>query len=226
MIRAAILTLVLLLTASGCAFLEVRGRDLADCVKASVALGVGVEAHVQVGPAGVGLGLWVGVCRGVERKQVGTEWAEWDVGMPVMQLMGILGALASGRGPKALAWGLSTGCEEVHHHERGSSCIFYQTHNFALFPRVGVCTHHDEVAAAYRTARWADFFWIAVSAKFFVGGKIGFNIAEFADFLLGWFGLDLCGDDDRTPIPLVFDREEGSEEGNAKPDGAGSAGRG
>jgi hypothetical protein len=28
-----------------------------------------------------------------------------------------------------------------------------------------------------------------------VGFDLGFNPAEFADFLLGWFGADISGDD-------------------------------
>jgi hypothetical protein len=38
--------------------------------------------------------------------------------------------------------------------------------------------------------------WIEASLRCFVGIKAGFNIAEFADFLLGWFGIDIAGDDE------------------------------
>ena len=28
-----------------------------------------------------------------------------------------------------------------------------------------------------------------------VGARLGFNVAEFGEFILGWFGLDILGDD-------------------------------
>ncbi|MCU0723676.1 MAG: hypothetical protein MUC63_08685 [Planctomycetes bacterium] len=45
--------------------------------------------------------------------------------------------------------------------------------------------------------RWTDLFWVSASARCFVGATAGFNPAEFVDFLLGWFGVDIAGDDDR-----------------------------
>ena len=43
--------------------------------------------------------------------------------------------------------------------------------------------------------KWTEYFWIEASARAMVGCKVGFNIAEFADFILGWFGIDIAGDD-------------------------------
>jgi hypothetical protein len=42
-------------------------------------------------------------------------------------------------------------------------------------------------------------FWdLEVGVMALVAGvDLGFNLAEFADFFLGWFGLDLGGDDTR-----------------------------
>jgi hypothetical protein len=41
-----------------------------------------------------------------------------------------------------------------------------------------------------------DAFWVSISFRLFLGFEIGFNPGEFLDFLLGFFGLDLAGDDD------------------------------
>ena len=58
--------------------------------------------------------------------------------------------------------------------------------------RDGSSLHGDDI-----DSRWTDFFWIGASARAFVGVSAGFNVAEFADFLLGWFGIDIADDDDR-----------------------------
>ena len=55
---------------------------------------------------------------------------------------------------------------------------------------------------------WTRYFWLEISVRFFVGVTVGFNPAEFADFLLGWFGLDLAGDDRE---------KEGAETGPGSP---------
>ncbi len=50
--------------------------------------------------------------------------------------------------------------------------------------------------------RWARVHAFDVSVgvhALLVGASVGFSPGEFLDFLLGWFGLDIAGDD--TPIP-------------------------
>jgi hypothetical protein len=57
---------------------------------------------------------------------------------------------------------------------------------------------------------WRDQFWISASVHFFFGLEVGFNLAEFADFLLGWFGLDICrddGQDDEKEEPKKMSKE-------------------
>ena len=34
-----------------------------------------------------------------------------------------------------------------------------------------------------------------------IGCRVGFSPGQFADFLLGWFGLDIAGDDTKVPDP-------------------------
>jgi hypothetical protein len=40
-----------------------------------------------------------------------------------------------------------------------------------------------------------DMFWVTIQFRCLLGFRVGFNLAEFADFILGFFGLDICGDD-------------------------------
>ena len=51
--------------------------------------------------------------------------------------------------------------------------------------------------------RWANVhaFDVEVNAAAIVGFDLGFSPGEFVDFLLGWFGLDIAGDDRALPEP-------------------------
>jgi len=53
-----------------------------------------------------------------------------------------------------------------------------------------------------------DFFGIEVSAFAFLGARVGFNLAEFADFVTGWFGVDLVPDGIENPTKTA---DEGGE---------------
>ncbi len=37
-----------------------------------------------------------------------------------------------------------------------------------------------------------------------MGATIGFNIIEFFDFILGWFGIDICDDDERDKKKEIY----------------------
>ncbi len=47
----------------------------------------------------------------------------------------------------------------------------------------------------FQRPAWCVYTDVNVVAAPVLGARIGFNIGEFADFLLGWFGLDIFGDD-------------------------------
>lgn len=52
--------------------------------------------------------------------------------------------------------------------------------------------------------RIADLFGIEVGAvPLFWGARLGFNVAEFADFVLGFVGIDFMGDDGVTRPPTM-----------------------
>jgi len=42
----------------------------------------------------------------------------------------------------------------------------------------------------------AERFWTGVSATLLLSARLDFNLVELADFLVGWTGYDLLGDDD------------------------------
>jgi hypothetical protein len=52
--------------------------------------------------------------------------------------------------------------------------------------------------------RIADLFGVEVGVvPVFVGARVGFNVVEFADFLLGFAFVDLMGDDGEKRPPTI-----------------------
>jgi hypothetical protein len=43
-------------------------------------------------------------------------------------------------------------------------------------------------------------FWIEAELVCFVGINVGFNPIQFADFILGWFGIDIADDDTKPEV--------------------------
>ncbi|MHC5040570.1 MAG: HEAT repeat domain-containing protein [Planctomycetota bacterium] len=202
MVRPIILFFILACTTStGCAFLEKRANDFGDCFKASVGYGLGIESHIQVGPVTLGAGAWIGNSLGWEGKKVQGDWAEYFVGVPVLQILGTLVLVINGMNTPgwALLGLISTGYEDLHIHEDevGSTCIHYGHGAVLGLPFFGVSSPYETLSDQYARYQWTEYFWIAFGVRCFAGLKFGFNLAEFADFLLGFFGLDICGDDDR-----------------------------
>jgi hypothetical protein len=51
-------------------------------------------------------------------------------------------------------------------------------------------------------------FDIEVNIGCLLGARLGFSFGQFADFLLGWFGLDIAGDDSPTAAEQARLHEE------------------
>lgn len=72
----------------------------------------------------------------------------------------------------------------------------------------GTAVHTDGPCLTTRTyvgpppppgGRVAERLWIGASATVVLSVELGFNPAELADFLVGWSGWDMLGDDDWAP---------------------------
>lgn len=161
--------LPLLLLVSGCTSWSERGADFADCWKLEAHLTMG-GAWAQVGPiAQDGLGI-------PEGPFIGATLVGWRYGYQLprqeghssfpTQVYGLIGHASSLTG--APGDPTSHGC-------------------FVLLPPLlsveGVHAYvlHD--------------FDLELGAGLILGVTFGFSLGEFLDFLLGWFGIDLAGDD-------------------------------
>lgn len=151
---------------AGCAgYWRDRGRDAGDMVTASVGFGLG--AGVQAGPAATGVGL--------QFTLVGIDDGSF------IDLEGHLPPVVEGG---MIVASVKVGGENDDPRHRGKG---YMVPTFAgVIPGMWV----DDAKAA-------PHYWtkVDVSVSLGVGGRLGFNPGELVDFLLGFAGLDVYGDD-------------------------------
>lgn len=154
-----------------------RGNDLADCFTARVGKGYGLGVRTQVSDyirfaAGIGsyAGRWVGY---LGREKVDKPVKQIWFGEPFSLIF-----LTEVR----WWWGFD-----------------------AQYSFLGINDAEFSLDELYRYPRWSLFapfirkkFYIEVGATLvLVGFDLGFNPAELVDFLLGWFFIDISGDDTR-----------------------------
>ncbi|MHC5039042.1 MAG: HEAT repeat domain-containing protein [Planctomycetota bacterium] len=205
----ALLLLVLAGTCAGCSYMEARGRDFQDCFKLSAGAGLGVYGGVGVGPVKVEAGYWNGYSAGTNGDfglYTGHE-ESFGVPFPTGFVVGPLAAIFVEKSdpfwPLIIVglW-VCTGCNSIEYHDAQNvellkDCKSASGRLVYLWP---MPAQSDQIE---RT--WEQYFWLEAEAYCFVGFRVGFNIAEFADFILGWFGLDIC-DDDRDPKGRAIER--------------------
>ena len=171
MSRAPVLLVLALLP--GCTWLGERGRDLGDVVRVEGAVGVGLQAHVNVGElAHLGLGS-------------SRRWsAGWAYGIPTAERR------VEDHLPLSYVMSLIEPDAEALHTLKLGKRNDNLKHRC---PAVAPCT-----LASGSIQRPPMQFWsleIGLMALV-VGAEIGFNPGELVDFLLGLFTLDLAKDDD------------------------------
>ncbi|MHC4777033.1 MAG: hypothetical protein ACYTFG_00500 [Planctomycetota bacterium] len=175
-LRGLLLASVIFLSSTGCTYLAERAHDWQDSWRVSVSAGIGAKIHVQLGALGFGAGYWDGYEAGYfEDKGLGIFRTSF-FGVPVPFNLPLM-LLYSWTLPQFIfthrdrieGWGANVG-------------LFHLTMRF----------YHKN-----RKPPKVSIWWFEVDVRFFVGIRFGINIAEFADFLLGFFGIDIMGDDER-----------------------------
>ena len=185
------LIIALLLSVCSCAqfgtYLENRALDLADSFLVRVGAGPGMLVSVQVfriGPCAIfgfgGLDNRVGY---IGREYVRSEEAILGIG--------ILGGRIyfGGEGGKDYfaSFGHSS-CSEV-----AAEILFISD---PLYQLLGITKVNDKLFKDGLTAgELKHLFWIEADIYLFGDLNIGFNPFEFSDFLLGFFEIDISGDD-------------------------------
>jgi hypothetical protein len=176
-----LLVLILLLAgAPGCSYLAARGRDLSDIVSVGVSPGSGIGARMAATQL---VELEVGAQKDeslVGAHQRNFRWVESSYGLPFSPF----------RTP-------SVQNEPVpprHWYD-----FFTTSRHRTLYPTRPKIEDRRYTLFVRSTAegqRWVDLFNIDLGATFLAGGfELTLSPGELVDFLLGWFGLDLGGDD-------------------------------
>ncbi len=178
-IRFSLLLLFVLSSSAGCTYFENRARDLGDCFKASADIGLGIQAAAVVGPVEANAGVWWGYSPGLKGAEGINIFSGGDLGFPFSTAAGALGFYGGPLFTSIYEHSIESG-NEANSKDKSKRILCLLFFRYEILPQ-----------------RWKDYFWIEARARCFIGATVGFNIAEFADFLLGWFGIDICGDDDR-----------------------------
>jgi hypothetical protein len=191
---------------SGCAdfstYMKDRGNDLADCFTLRVGRGYGLGARFQVTNY---LGAAVGFSQERKVGYFGREPVEvrgfWS-GIPVPQIVSAMPLLA-------VPFSALSRKEQYFTPLEWLKMWFKMvlTTEWASYEK-GLITESERFLgvnlAEFTEPGWLDppppfireKLFIEVGAALFAFGfDVGFNPAEFADFLLGWFSIDLASDD-------------------------------
>lgn len=197
-----LVTVVLIITCSGCAvpgYFQNRKRDALDIV--SITAGVGGGAAVRIGPVHAGL-LYYEDRAGIRNGDV-RQIRKWDSDARVW------------RGKDACAWqswwvaplltiptpeGFTSGVEGFRGdgtepdrrkgYEAGGICPFIMLPTDYLRTRERTYPWTETVFYP-----WHYYTQVDVAIAVGYGVRIGVNPGELLDFLLGWAGLDIFGDD-------------------------------
>lgn len=186
-----------MLPCGGCAYLRARYDDFNDCFLYrwhQDALGVAVEA--KVGPLAGSVGGWYadwGYGKDTWWQQPGYVLTNHGTGIPFTTL-----------GPVAYSdsWSrvFATGASGNH----PAAPDAYDDVTSWLFLSDVFDLDDNLPFRLSPQQRVSDAFGVEVGVvPLFVGLRIGFNVAEFADLLLGFVGIDVFGDDGHTRPPTL-----------------------
>ena len=200
--RSASLLSCLLLSSTACTYVDQRLTDLSDCfVWRWHGTALGASAEAKVGPIAGALGGWYadgGVGKDTWWQRPGDTLTNHGYGVPITTI----GPIAYGQ-----SWSrfLVTGTSGNHVRAPGA---FDDVTSWALVSDVFDLDGQAPFALT-PAQKVVDLFGVEVGVTpVFVHAHVGVNFAEFLDFTIGLFGLDLFGDDrvKRPPtLPYIPD---------------------
>lgn len=194
---AVLLPIAVAATAPSCAYWRARADDLHDSVLYrwhDGALGGALEA--KLGPLDAALGAWI----------ADTGWGKdtfWQTPGETLTRQG-LGVPFTTLGP--LLWRAPAGhffaTSALGNHPADPQSFQDVRAYLGLSDVFDLDGRYPYVLSPQR--RIADLFGVEVGAvPVFWGARVGFNVAEFADFLLGFAFVDLMGDDGEKRPPTI-----------------------
>lgn len=218
---ALILLLFSVAGSSGCmsldAYFNDRGNDFADIFTGKVGLGFGIHTSVSV----FGLvSTHIGISKTYRIGYDGREYVEEDhtvLGTPVFNLFVVPVSLARGDYRKynnkplgfasAVITLLTPGAEKIHKNpgkrldyldtlfEFSTADVELWLYGYGQYLGLNPPVENP-------LSRGVRDYDLKVSQTFFIASyEVGFNPVEFADFILGFFLIDIMGDDEKSKKP-------------------------
>ena len=197
-----------------------RGRDFGECFRAQAGLGPGIGATIQA--AGL---LDVGVGASAIPRDLGIGWVygegyafgqgggagKYDAEADTTGVAWLLSILSTPYAPLQ-HWssdGISDNSLDWSYSQHSCYSILPAVLSWVGPEEVGKGTEQEESlpiakhpplwsGEALRMNPWAHVHAFDIEVGVFVGyvyARVGFSLGDFADFLLGWFGADIAGDD-------------------------------
>jgi hypothetical protein len=184
-LSAAALALLSLAGGPGCRYLSARGRDLSDIVAPGVSSG---------GSLGMRLGLTrlvdVAIMAQKDERFLGwrernPRWTESSYGIPFAPFS--MPSIGDGQPAERHWYDLFTTSRRLTHYPNRQEL---EDRRYTLF-----------VLSGGRGLRMIDMLDVEVGVGALFGGlEISLRPGQLADFLLGWFGLDIAADDGPLPV--------------------------
>jgi hypothetical protein len=182
-------TLLLFAALGGCTWGQHRLVDLGDCFLwrwYPDALGAAVEA--KLGPLDVAVGGWyseTGIGKDTYWQRPGEVMTRSGIGLPVTTLSPLV---------YGDSWARIFATSALGNHP-GAPDAFLDTRSWLGIS--DVFDLDDRLPFALSPARRiSELFGVEVGlVAVFVGARVGFNVAEFVDLVLGCVGVDVFGDD-------------------------------
>lgn len=195
-----ILCFLVLISVVGCAtpfgtYMKDRGNDFADCFKADVGVGLGIDAQVMVTDI-VAIGVGGSVTRkvGFKGRHV-NDWWDKHFGFPLMPFLLIYEV----EGRPCWPWvttSIGTFGGEWEHALMKCYLPHHEDPNFPTAHTWSVLFLNCANLIGCRVKPFIDVYDIecGVTAGV-VGARVGFSPGQFLDFVLGWSGVDIGKDD-------------------------------
>jgi len=186
-----------------------RLADLADCGKASIGIGFGLEAHAKVGcltHPSVGFPVSGSMIKvGHENRKVTGVWEE---SRSVSPFVPYIGFFMTGN-PAGLNISLLSNASPFGSMWRDSDLDAKPLKEKAEFWLPLLELLNDDTLDKYDPLAFGEITDFELGGMLvFVSADVGINPLEIADFLLGFVGLDIAGDDpkpekEKEPAPEV-----------------------
>jgi hypothetical protein len=177
----ALLICFLAAAAGGCR--SGRLADLRDCGRLSAGVGLGLSADVKIGDMShPSLGIAAYTYRiGFENRNIAGVWTEGECAFPVVEIPNLMGP-------------------GDHFFMSYSRDLFAEGHDATLnsMHAVGFWLPFERAKVGDRLRQSAFNTATDIQAGItlgFISARAGINPLEIADFLLGFVGLDIAGDD-------------------------------